>query len=512
MTNKSTYLVRQKLFFITAILLCLMTLVGIVFITDAAAKDDVVRIYDYCFAWFGILTYIWCLWSWYKLRKELLCPYVVFFTVAFVFMFGQSFLTGIGVPIPRNDLRTMYPPRSILMADVFTVLGLTAFHLGAIALAQDEEALLERVESKNAAKTIKAMSSTSLYSGTLVAGWVLFLISIVPTVTFSFQRLVLALQYGYSFLYDPSLVETGLDAVFSRIRLFFPISLICLFIGASDRKFIRMLVFACTVMTVGVGFLTGGRGQSMVLITTALCMYHYLVRPIRGMLSVITGIAGVFLLSFMPVIYKLRSVIGRGLLDYFEAFISSWGKEGLLVQAISEMGGSMFPLINVMNLVPRVYSFRYGESYLYSLFTVIPNVGFWDVHPSAIKANLGNWLQQVLGLSYGPGFSAVAEAYINFGWAGIAFMFFLGMFYGRIFSLVKYEYDKMKYDPALLVLVFSVLSLTVMTNRNSFIGTVRAFAYYAIPVYLLCRACANFVSSRVRGDFRLSKRETGVSR
>lgn len=87
-----------------------------------------------------------------------------------------------------------------------------------------------------------------------------FLISIVPTVTFSFQRLVLALQYGYSFLYDPSLVETGLDAVFSRIRLFFPISLICLFIGASDRKFIRMLVFACTVMTVGVGFLTGGRG------------------------------------------------------------------------------------------------------------------------------------------------------------------------------------------------------------------------------------------------------------
>lgn len=43
MTNKSTYLVRQKLFFITAILLCLMTLVGIVFITDAAAKDDVVR-------------------------------------------------------------------------------------------------------------------------------------------------------------------------------------------------------------------------------------------------------------------------------------------------------------------------------------------------------------------------------------------------------------------------------------------------------------------------------------
>ena len=105
-------------------------------------------------------------------------------------------------------------------------------------------------------------------------------------------------------------------------------------------------------------------------------------------------------------------------------------------------------------LSSRIFGFRYGESYLYSLTTIIPNLGFWDAHPGAIKAHLGNWLQDVLGLDYGPGFSMAAEAYINFGWFGILFMMLLGCFYGWLFSLISRKEEPEQYNPIVFFLYF----------------------------------------------------------
>jgi oligosaccharide repeat unit polymerase len=482
-----SHVIRQKPAIATTFIFMSIVLLAVVFVTDISANSNIVRMYDYCFAWLGTLLYVWCLWSWYRLRGEWLCPYVVFLTVAFVFMFGQSMLMAIGVPIHRNDLHSRYASDIMLRADVFTVLALAGFHLGALLFA-----LPKRSNSFEAERVLRSCSNSHLYEGTIMAGWILFAISVIPAFMLTFGRLRMAAQYGYMFLYDPSLVKTGLDTIASRVQGFFVPSLLCLFIGAVDKKGVRRLATTCIIAMTVFSFLTGGRSPGMVLAVTSLCIWHYTVKPIKGMRMLIVGIVGLLLVSFMPVVFKLRSVVGREFLDYVEVFVQSFGKDNLLVQATAEMGGSMFPLVNVMTLVPEVFPFRYGESYLYSLFTIIPNIGLWSVHPSAAKTNLGDWLQQVLGLGYGPGFSAAAEAYLNFGWAGIVFLFILGGFYGRVFSLIDYESDASRRDPTLLVFVFSVLSLTVMTNRNSFIGTVRAFGYYAIPVYVLCRMCAAY--------------------
>ena len=154
----------------------------------------------------------------------------------------------------------------------------------------------------------------------------------------------------------------------------------------------------------------------------------------------------------------------------------------------------MFPLINVMLLVPDSYPFRFGTSYLYSFTTVIPNLGMWKIHPAVSKANLGIWLKDVLGLRYGPGFSFAAEAYINFGWFGIIVLFILGGFYGWFFSLV----DKKQDNPAILVFVFTVFVLVTMTTRNSFVGTVRAFLYVSLPLYIAIMLVRNSIEKKHR--------------
>ena len=440
---------------------------------------------------FGTLVFLWCIWSWYKIRKEILCPYIIFLSAAYIFMFGQSMLLALGIPIDTTrDLHARYSSFIMLKANVFTCLGLCAFHNGALISAKvnrDSNIYLQTNSEKSGNK-IKY-----LYKSIQIVGWLLFLISIGPTVLNISTSIRLVSNYGYRFLYDESLVKTGIQNWSKILQQFLTPSLICLFISSYKNKFVRGFSVASIVLYIVSGFYLGGRGKQVVLALCLFCMWHYLIKPVKGFKALLLVIGGIIFISFMSVISELRNVPNRTFIDYIELFFDSFEKENLFIEAISEMGGSMFPLINVMLLAPEFFSFRYGESYLYALFTLIPNLGFWDVHPSFVKANLGDWLQDVLGLGYGPGFSMAAEAYINFGWFGILFMMLLGCFYGWVFSLISRKENPEQYNPVVLFFVFSILSLTMMTVRNSFIGTVRAFLYYTIPIYVLCIMIAEYI-------------------
>ena len=480
---------KAKYVFFNTIILIALALLGTLFIEGA--DESGYKFYNYLFCLFGTLVFLWCLWSWYKLRKEILCPYVIFLSTAYVFMFGQSMLLALGIPInPMRDLHSRYSNFIMLKANVFTCLGLCAFHNGALFSAKVEKCSNKCLQTSNERYKNKIKY---LYKSMQVVGWLLFLISIGPTVANTVNSIRLVSSYGYRFLYDESLIRIGVQNWSKILQQFFVPSLICLFICSHNNKFIRWFVIFFSILYILSGLYLGGRGKPVVLILCLICMWHFLIKPIKGCKSLLFVISGIIFISFLSVIFKLRNVPNRTFLDYVELFLNSFGKENLFVEAISEMGGSMFPLINVMLLVPDVFSFRYGESYLYALFSLIPNLGFWDLHPSTIKANLGDWLQDVLGIGYGPGFSMAAEAYINFGWFGIIFMTLLGCFYGWLFSLISRKEKPEQYNPVIFFFVFSILSMTMMTVRNSFIGTVRAFIYYTIPVCVLCLMIAEYL-------------------
>ena len=61
-----------------------------------------------------------------------------------------------------------------------------------------------------------------------------------------------------------------------------------------------------------------------------------------------------------------------------------------------------------MQLIPSMYPFHYGLSYLFAVVGLIPNV-FGGTHISVQHAALAQWLMRALNMTTGPGYSMPAN-------------------------------------------------------------------------------------------------------
>jgi len=444
-------------------------------------------------SWAGVFLFIWSFATWYQKRKELICPNMIFLFCAYIFMYGQSFLWAFGLEgVP--DLRDIFPAYQIVIAQVFTLLGLGFFHIGMLFSANRISKPIDSAKRNDS-------NLRTLYKSIQIIGWGLLAVSVIPFITIMRNQVILTHLYGYGFLFDSSLVKTGFSAVGIRIADFFVLSLFCLFIGYRENRPAMFLILTIILIRIAAAFYVGGRSPGMVLVICIICMWHFFISRINLKKGLLLIFLSYILISILPTISSVRHEIGRTFQDYVSAITINFGKGGQFINAISEMGFSMFPLIETMNLVPSQYSFRYGRSYFYSLFSLVPNLGFWQVHPAFQNANLGDWLQSTLGLKYGPGYSHAAEAYINFGWGGILAMFALGIFFGKVFTLINRNNATLKPDKS--VFVFVLLSLTVMITRNSFISTARAVFYYSGAIYVATILLNRYLNQRRRN--KLSK-------
>lgn len=463
---------QAALSFLTAALLILFVMIASIVVPPEASMAEERALV--LLSWLGVLLFVWSLITWYAIRKEVISPYIIFLCCSYLFMYGQSFLWAFGVEgIP--DLRDKLPAYQIVRAQVFTLLALGLFHAGALYSAKKTSDMPDSVKPNDDKRT-------NLYKSIRIIGWILFVISIIPFSNIMINEVALTHSFGYGVLYDPDLARTGFRAIGRNIAQFFVPSLICLLIGYREKRLLVLAISMIIVIRVIVAFYVGGRTPAMVLILCAICIWHYFIRRISIRQGIILLILCYFLISLLPEIASVRSMSRPSFADYFSGLINSVGKNEQLIKAVSELGGSMFPLIQTMNLVPTQYPLRYGGSYIYSLFSLVPNLGFWEAHPAFKNANLGDWLQDTLGLGYGPGFSPSAEAYINFGWGGILVMFALGIFYGWAFTLI--DRNSATHKPDLACLVFVLLFFLIPTTRNSFIVTVRAVFYFAVPIYV----------------------------
>lgn len=223
----------------------------------------------------------------------------------------------------------------------------------------------------------------------------------------------------------------------------------------------------------------GGRSEGVVLVVILLLLYHYYDKPIKFKRFMVVAVIGYFFLSLLSVVAMIRTQSMLGLSDYVEAFKSS---NNMGQETISEMGWSMYPLASTLNIVPDLYPYRYGASYLYALSSIIPNFGFWELHPAMVNANLGDWLQRKNNLSFGPGYSIVAEAYLNFGYFGGIFLFLFGYVISKLFQMVNV--NNIRKNPIIIVCALVFCFFLFKIPRNSFLALVRAFFYYIVPLYV----------------------------
>jgi oligosaccharide repeat unit polymerase len=369
-------------------------------------------------------------------------------------------------------------------AQMFTLICLITFHIGALIGCKKNSTMSEmfnpryKFKEKEIELNMKTINQT---------GKLLFLFSFPSFLYYTIRSISIVSDRGYAAIYgyDGTIVATTniVIKLFSFTSQYFFPSLICLLVANKNFRIRRNIVVMIMLVCIINDLYIGGRSSAVKLVLVIICIYHYCVKTINKKSGIKLTIIGYLLISFLSIVGQLRVVNNRNLIDYFVAFMDSFGKENLFVDAIVEMGGSMFPLAKVMEIFPDIIAFWDGKSYLYALYSLIPNLGFWEIHPALQYSAGSDWLMKLLNMGYGPGFSLCADAFRNFGWSGSIMLFFWGIVFGHVFSLIDKNTVSERPDIFCCVMIFA--NAIMMTVRGDSLIIIRPIFYIALPIYFL---------------------------
>ena len=416
----------------------------------------------------GLVQLIYCIISWIKRGNQFVSPYIIFLFCLYIFSYGQSFLWAFNLESERSLIYFIdISIHDIFSAQVQTIIMLAFFHIGAIHYIQ-----------KQRYNSFSHSSSVNYTRRLKQIGWFLFIVSAVPYISETINDMILSMTKGYMALYQGE-EKVGINNLSNIIADYFIPSIICLFIAYSNKKTMRTIIVVFLLLNVVAILITGGRTNAVILLAILGILYNYLVKKFTRKWLVI-GAIGVFLL--LQVLAIVANIRGSGLNAASKKEVKV--ENNAAVDAVAEMGGTMYCLIKTENLVPSKHSYRYGKSYAYAFTTLIPNLGFWEIHPAKKESNLGDWLTEELRLGYGTGFSMTAEAYANFGYLAFIVFFFWGWFLASIFGKIEISAQTRNY--ALMAFSLILFWFFLKLPRNCFINLVRPIFFIAIPIYLYC--------------------------
>ena len=155
-----------------------------------------------------------------------------------------------------------------------------------------------------------------------------------------------------------------------------------------------------------------------------------------------------------------------------------------VIDFIGDSGWNLMTTYEFQSIIPDSRNFGFGFSYVISLLSVIPNLGFWSVHPAQTYGDISSWLGSYLGFSFGIGGSPVAEAYYNFGFFG--FLVFIG--WGVFFAKINRMYENKNHYLLNCHAVLFVGILMKSTVRSTFFAVFRPYVYYILIPMLLIRS------------------------
>lgn len=431
--------------------------------------------------WLGNFLIIYSLFTWVKLTNKLFSAYVIFLLSFFSFSFGQAFLFSLGITYEPFNLYDYYDDSTLLLSHYYTLLGIAFLHLGALIACKHSNLIKEqtsKVYNPNLIKSIK-----------LVA-WVLFL----GSVFFYFQSLIssviISLSSGYMALYNYNASQIGQETtfisnIFATLKMFFIPGIFLLVYIYKNNTLMRKILTSIVLLAVFLSFAIGIRTDAAALLISFVFLWHTEISAFKGKKAVLLVLGAFLLLIIFTVIGEVRGDLNRGVNSIFTASKEIISDKNPIFSSIGEMGGSMFPLIEIMNIVPEQINFKFGQTYLSSLLAIFPSILVDWIVP---RVSLSNWLMLTLGMNYGPGFSLLAESYLNFSWAGAPFMFILGY----IFSKILYSRGK-KGNFYLIENVFIAVMLYffITAGRGDSLLLIRNIMFYSIIPYLFIKILAN---------------------
>lgn len=202
----------------------------------------------------------------------------------------------------------------------------------------------------------------------------------------------------------------------------------------------------------------------------------------------------VLVMVLVPMVRHLRTIGSYDsiTLDDFSASMD----QVQMLDTFTELGGTGGILARVIEWVPDEDDYRYGMTYVQALKGAIPNIGFSTRKSSrALIDGAANKLDMASRLppadwfvfkvnrwkfdrGQGTGFTAIGEAYLNFGYIGIvSFFALLGFIFARV------EQINFSISPILILVTVACTWPLIKTVRNEFATFIKPASFTLIIMF-----------------------------
>lgn len=420
--------------------------------------------------------------SWRVFHGRFLSPSFIAIVALFLVVCGQSLMWSVGLYAGYRDLIQSpdwgFTEYDLVRGLLYSQLCVFVMYISVVACAAIGN------HGKKHDRLKKRLSAISAYRATLLVAFLLLFVCIGPYLSDFCQTYEHIKQYGYDRAYD--YVEYGFDSLSAKIGAFLPAAVIMIMFcwgrpTVLNKKgyFGKALVCYALVGLVLAVSLALGRRTNLVLFALAILFIWFKDKKMPRSMLLLLVLAGVVGMAIMRLIDLCRS----GSLTDFGAYFSYFAsiEDNPIVDFLGDIGWNLLSTIEVQMRIPALRGFDGGLTYLISLTSAIPNLGFWDIHPASQYGMPSDWLQSSMGLSYGVGFSPVAEAWFNFGVFGPAVF----IVWGLVLAQLDIMFDDEGNPAGQLASVLFIGIVAKSFVRSCFAAVFRPLLLYVILLPLL---------------------------
>ncbi|MCM3511378.1 O-antigen polysaccharide polymerase Wzy [Carnobacterium inhibens] len=435
-------------------------------------------------SWIGVLLLAYILITWKNVSGAYFHPYTIFILFLFLFNYGQPLMWAFGIHDPNEigkgitySTIGVVGEVEIIKAQLIILVSIIMFHTGALFnLLVNKKGLMEYTKREDNNIMQRAIFYVSIIFG---------LVSIPITIMQAYNDWQLSSLYGYSSLYNSNTINQSSSIISLFIFMFFP-SLLGLLIGSGYDKKVKMIVYSIFIIYFIFNFLAGDRGTWIYRLFIFAFLEHSLNKKItKKTILTLTPIA-------VLGIYITDVVVGlRNKEINFNSVIESLSLDRMPVfSAFFEMGTSMNPTIVLIKNGWDMWP--YQNTYFLAFFGMVSDKIFNIL--GIPFAPLNNFFsREYLGISWGAGFSIVAEALLNYGPMLAPFLFIIIGFIVSKLIYINTDID-FKKQPMTYFFALSTLDAIIAINRNSMHYSMKIWFYGVLLFSLIVLVIRNLLS------------------
>lgn len=412
-------------------------------------------------------------------HKYLLNPYNIFYISLFLFNAGFAILTLF--PSSGGLANIKESPDLVFKAFLFVSLSMIFFALGSILVGKG---VSNRVDLMKSDYNLSITKNEDKLARFTIMG--LLVLSAPFYITNTIQKASLVLRYGYFGSYGKA-IDSG-NEISSFLSDFFVIALLASMVLFRKQGFLMRVIVTLISSIIVLNITLGFRSDGFLILLASLFVYDRFVKRVLYFIW-IPIIASITVFIF-PLVRLYRDNINQGVLTTTNVEYNPF------FAILNEIGSTITTVVETMKLIDLDQSFRWGETYYRSLTMILPSQ-ILNSGTSDIVLSPAIWLVKNIDPAFansggGYGFSAIAEAYLNFGFlGGLLVMSVLG---ASIKLINRYIINN---DDTLSLLFASYTVILIFYARQESLLLFRPLFWYVIALsYSLRFSAISYVNQR----------------